>query len=255
MLDGLILAREAGVATVTLNAPERRNAIDRAMARALVEACELIDEDEGVGAVVVRGVDGYFCSGGERSMLASAGAAPLGAEEFATMTDVYASFRRVGDLAPPTVAAIRGGAVGAGLNLAMATDLRIVAADATLMAGFMRLGLQPGGGHGVLLSTTGGPEATAALALFGGQMSGARAAELGFAWEALADEEVESRAREIAAIPAQDPELARRTARTLALQTGRAQAWDAALELERTGQMWSMYRRHLTEAARSEGAG
>lgn len=163
------------------------------------------------------------------------------------MTDVYASFRRIGSLEPPTVAAIRGGAVGAGLNLAMATDLRIVARDATLMSGFMRLGLQPGGGHGLLLSGLAGLaglEATGALALFGGRMSGERAAEIGFAWRAVVDDEVEPCAHEMAAIPAGDPELARSTERVVRMQTG-AGSWDAALELERAGQMWSMHRRHL----------
>jgi enoyl-CoA hydratase len=246
-LDGVVLTREAGIATVTLNAPERRNAIDRGMARALVEACEEIDADPAVGAVVVRGADGYFCSGGDRSMLAAAGRAPVEPEQYATMTDVYASFRRIGSLEPPTVSAIRGGAVGAGLNLAMASDLRIVGADAVLMSGFMRLGLQPGGGHGVLLSGTGGGEATAALALFGDRMSGRRAVELGFAWRAVPDEEVEPSAHEMAAIPAADPELARGTARTVRMQTDRARSWDAALELERAGQMWSMHRRHLAD--------
>jgi enoyl-CoA hydratase len=245
-LDGVLLTREAGVATVTLNAPERRNALDRAAALALGEACELIDADPEVGAVVVRGADGYFCSGGHRGMLAAAGRSPTGPEEFATMTDVYGSFRRVGALEPPTIAAVRGGAIGAGLNLALATDLRIVATDAVLMSGFMRLGLQPGGGHGLLLSRGGGNETTAALTMFGERMDGARAAELGLAWEAPADADVEARALELAAVPAADPELARRTARTVRLETtGRGSDWDAALELERTGQMWSMHRKYL----------
>jgi enoyl-CoA hydratase len=109
----------------------------------------------------------------------------------------------------------------------------------------MRLGLQPGGGHGVLLSSRGGLEATAALALFGGQMTGERAAELGFAWRAVADDEVEPCANEMAAAPARDPELARGTARAIRMQAGHAESWDAGLELERAGQMWSMYRRHI----------
>jgi enoyl-CoA hydratase len=249
-LGDLVLTREAGIATVTLNAPGRRNAIDRAMARGLIEACEELDADPSVGAVIVQGADGYFCSGGEREMLDAVGRSPVGPDEFATMTDVYASFRRVGALEAPTIAAIRGGAVGAGLNLAMATDLRIVGRDALLMSGFMRLGLQPGGGHGLLLSASGGLEATAALALFDGRMTGERAAQLGFAWEAVADEEVESSAREMAALPARDPELARGTARTIRMQIpARTQAWDGALELERVGQAWSMYRRYLTDVA------
>ena len=59
------------------------------------------------------------------------------------MSAIYRSFARVGVLAPPTVAAIRGGAVGAGLNLALATDLRVVAEDAALLSGFIPIGLHP----------------------------------------------------------------------------------------------------------------
>ena len=66
---------------------------------------------------------------------------------------------RVGELAPPTIAAIRGGAVGAGLNLALATDLRVVAEDAALLSGFIPIGLHPGGGHTALLGRLGSREA------------------------------------------------------------------------------------------------
>jgi enoyl-CoA hydratase len=254
--DGLLLTREAGIATLTLNAPERRNALDRATSRALIEACERIDADQTIGAVVIKGSGGYFCSGGDRTMLAAVGRAPANPDEYATMSDVYGSFRRVGALEPPTVAAIQGGAVGAGLNLALATDLRIVSREATLMSGFMRLGLQPGGGHGLLLSGVGGIEVTSALTLFGGQMTGERAAELGIAWRAVDHDAVESCAYEMASVPAQDPQLARSTARVVRLQTGaRSKSWDAALELERAGQLWSMRRRHLADARRPDGDG
>ena len=96
------------------------------------------------------------------------------------------------------MAAIRGGAVGAGVNLAFATDLRVVARDAKIVSGFLQIGLHPGGGHGVLLGRTGQREAAAAMALFGQGIDGARAAELGLAWAAVDDDEVEAAARELA---------------------------------------------------------
>jgi len=236
--------RDDGIAVLTLNAPERRNALTVAMAEALTAACEEIDADGSLGAVVVRGAGGYFCGGGDRGTLAEAGRDPAEDERYRGMSAIYRSFARVGELAPPTVAAIRGGAVGAGLNLALATDLRVVAEDAKLLSGFIPIGLHPGGGHTALLSRLGSREAAAALTLFGERLSGTQAVERGFAWAAVPDAEVDDAALALAAVPARDPELARRTAASLRTITGPpALPWAAALELERASQMWSMRRR------------
>jgi len=246
MPDEILVDRDAGVATITLNAPDRRNALTRPMARALVEVCDDLDADPAVGAVVVRGAGGFFCAGGDRKTLADAGRDPATPEAWSGIGDVYRSFQRVGELEPPTIAAVRGGAVGAGMNLAFATDLRVVATDAKLISGFLPIGLHPGGGHSALLGRTGAREATAALALFGERIDGARAAELGLAWQAVDDADVDTRARELAAVPAADPELARRTARSLRTVLGPpALPWAAALDLERASQMWSMRRKDI----------
>ena len=160
--------------------------------------------------------------------------------------DVYRSFARVGELEPPTVAAIRGGAVGAGMNLAFATDLRVVAREAKLISGFLPIGLHAGGGHGVLLGRTGQREAAAALMLFGERIDGARAAELGLAWEAVDDDEVEERAFALASVPAGTPSW--HGARALAAHRVGPPGlpWAAALELERASQM-------LVDAAQGPG--
>jgi enoyl-CoA hydratase len=134
--------------------------------------------------------------------------------------------------------------VGAGINLAFATDLRVVAEDARLMAGFLRIGLHPGGGFFVLSGRTAGRETTAALGLFGDEISGRRAADLGIAWETLPDGEVEARARELAARAGADPDLARRAARSFRSELGPPAApWGLALDAERAAQMWSLRRR------------
>lgn len=244
--DEILIERDGGVATIRLNAPERRNALTVEMAQALIDACDALDADATVGAVVVTGEGGYFSAGGDRPTLAAAGERPADPEEYDGMSTIYRSFARVGELAVPTIAAIVGGAVGAGMNLAMATDLRIVASDAQLLSGFIPIGLHPGGGHGVLLGRSGNREATSALALFGQRIDGAQAVTLGFAWEAVAAADVVARAQELAAIPGADPALARRTARSLRIELGPpAISWPAALELERPSQMWSMRRKDL----------
>jgi enoyl-CoA hydratase len=235
-----------GVALLTLNAPERRNALTVAMADELVGACGELDRDREVGAVVVRGEGGFFCAGGDRGTLEAAGRDPADPEVYAGLGAVYRSFARVGELEAPTVAAVRGGAVGAGLNLMLATDLRVVARNAKVISGFIPIGLHPGGGHSALLGRTGARVAAAAMALFGEQVDGERAAARGRAWMGVDDADVESTSIELATRAAADPELARRTAASLRTVLGPpAIPWPAALELERASQMWSMRRKAL----------
>jgi enoyl-CoA hydratase len=236
--------QEAGVARLILDAEDRRNALTVAMARSMVAACEDLDADPTVGAVVVCGQGAYFCAGGDRPTLAAAGEDPADPDRYDGMGDIYRAFARVGELKAPTIAAIRGGAVGAGMNLAMATDLRIVARDAKLASGFIPIGLHPGGGHGVLLGRTGAREAAAALMLFGEAVDGERFAQLGLAWAAVDADAVEAKALELAARPGADPDLARRTTASMRTQLGPpALPWAAALQLERPEQMWSMRRK------------
>ena len=120
----------------------------------------------------------------------------------------------------------------------------VVAEDAKLLSGFIPIGLHPGGGHTALLARLGSCEAAAALTLFGERLTGAEAVEHGLAWSAVPDAEVDAAALALAAVPAKDPELARRTAASLRTVTGPpALPWSAALEMERASQMWSMRRK------------
>jgi enoyl-CoA hydratase len=232
------------VAVLSLWAPGRRNALTPDMAGELAAACEEIDANPEVGSVVVRGEGGYFCAGAHRDTLSGAGADPLSEPAHTNLGVVYRSFARVGELEAPVVAAVRGGAVGAGVNLALAADLRIVAEDARLLSGFLRLGLHPGGGYFVISGRTAGREATAAMGLFGEELDGRRAVELGLAWEALPDDKVEARARELAARAGADPALARRAARSFRSELGPPSVpWPVALDAERSAQMWSLRRR------------
>jgi enoyl-CoA hydratase len=144
----------------------------------------------------------------------------------------------------PTIAAVRGAAVGAGINLMLAADLRIVAEDARLISGFLRIGLHPGGGHFGLLAGRAGAEAAAAAGIFGEEISGLRAVQLGLAWEALPSERVEERAAELALRAAHDPQLARKATASLRTELGPPRLpWAAALEVERGAQLWSLRRR------------
>jgi enoyl-CoA hydratase len=234
-----------GVAFITLNAPATRNALNNEIAEQLVVACDVVDRDPAVGAAVITGAGGTFCSGAERGHLEEVGQDPAEERRYASLSGIYRAFTRVGQLQVPTIAAVRGAAVGAGINLMLAADLRIVAEDARLISGFLRIGLHPGGGHFALLAGRAGAEAAAAAGLFGEEISGLRAVQLGLAWQALPSDQVEARAAELALRAAQDPELARKATASLRLELGPPRLPPAAaLEVERGPQLWSLRRRH-----------
>lgn len=239
------LERDEGVAVLTVSSPEVRNGLTPEMSRQLVEHCDTIDADGDIGAAVVRGDAGTFCSGADTRTWDS-NVDPASDEAYARTSTVYGSFARVGELKVPTVAAVRGAAVGAGMNLFMAADLRIVAEGARLLAGFLRIGIHPGGGFFTLSGRLAGREAASALGLFGQEISGSDAVRLGLAWEAVPDEQVEPRAMELAAQAARDPLLARRALSSFRAELGPPPvSWPAALEMERGVQMWSQRRRQL----------
>ena len=194
----VVLDVHAGIATLTLAAPERHNALTPDMAREIRDACDAIDADPAVGAVVLQGQGRTFCSGAHRATLAQIGADPAGDRSYKDLHTIYGAFTRIGQMEPPSIAAARGRAVGAGVNLLFATDLRILAEDAVIAPGFVGLGFHPGGGHFALVARTAGREVATALGVFDQSIDGRRAAALGLAWEAVPADEVERRAHEVA---------------------------------------------------------
>ena len=233
-----------GVATITLAAPGRRNALTVAMARELIDAARTAGHDPAVGAVVVRGEGGHFCAGAHRDVLAAAEKDPVGAGPYEDLGTLYESFATVGKLGVPVIAAVRGSAVGAGVNLLLAADVRVIARDARILAGFTAIGLHPGGGHLLLAATAMGRQGAAALALLGQEMDGEAAYRAGLAWECVDDAEVDGRALALASGAATDPELTRRiTASFRRTVPPSPNDWEVALEAERASQLWSLRRR------------
>jgi enoyl-CoA hydratase/carnithine racemase len=234
---------EDGVAIITLQAPQRYNAITVAMANQLVEVLDRVDADPSVASLVLRGAGKSFCSGGDIPTLTAAGTDPAEGTAYDDISAIYESFVRFGTVRVPTIAAVHGAVVGAGLNLMLAADMRVVAEDARLICGFLKRGLHPGGGHFMLLERLVGREATAAMALFGEEIDGSKAKALGLAWAAVRADEVESRALELARRIAHDPELARAAVGTFRRELGPPGVpWDVAVQVERPVQMWSMRR-------------
>src|SRR6185437_3696599 len=182
-----------------------------------------------VGAVLVEGAGGYFCSGADTRLLATSSADPASPAAVASTSAVYRSFTRVGSLPVPTLALVTGGAVGAGMNLALATDLLLVTPDAVLDSGFLARGIHPGGGHLALLGRRIGYQRAAATALLGRPLSGAEAVAHGLAYAAYGAEELLPAALDLVALAAKDPELTRRIKQSLTLELAAGPVpWPAA---------------------------
>ena len=213
------------------------------MADRLIATFDEVDAKAEVGALVIRAVGKSFCAGGDVATLLEAGKDPAGSEAYEGMGKIYDSFYRLGQVKVPTVAAVRGSAVGASMNMLLAADLRIMARDARLICGFLKCGLHPGGGHFAILSRLIGREAAAAMALFGEEINGDKAVELGLAWESVDDAVVEEPALELADRVAADPALARAAVGNSRKEVVKgAVRWDVAVQFERPSQMWYMRR-------------
>ncbi|MGW4119606.1 enoyl-CoA hydratase-related protein [Nocardia sp. NPDC004711] len=233
-----------GVAQLTLNNPRRKNAINLEMAALIDEFCTRVETDSGIGAVVVRSVGEYFCSGADTRDLAASSADPASPEAVRRTSAVYGAFVRVGSLPVPTISRVVGGAVGAGLNLALATDLMAVTPEAHLDSGFLARGIHPGGGHLALLGRAVGWSGTIALAACGQSLTGSEAVARGLAQLAAEEPELDARIAELTKPAAADPELTRRIMSSARLELGPpAVSWASALEIERGVQMWSMSRK------------
>ncbi len=228
-----------GVAVLTLDDAERRNALTPPMVDELVAAVDRVEADESVGALIVTGNGPAFCAGANLDHLGSSGASgDAGAE--AGLRAVYEGFLRVSRCTLPTLAAVNGAAVGAGMNLALACDVRLAARRARFDTRFLALGLHPGGGHTWMFRRIAGPQAAAAALLFGEVLDGAEAERAGLVWRCVDDASLLDEARALAARAAAAPrELAIEVKRTLA-DVADIDAHPDAVERELRPQVWSL---------------
>ena len=194
-MDRVLLEVDKGVALITVNDPDRRNAVTDEISTGLRIAVKDAQDDPLVHAVVVTGAGKAFCAGADLSALGAAAEDGLGR--------LYDGFIAVADCTLPTVAAVNGPAVGAGLNLALACDVRIAGPAALFDARFQKLGIHPGGGMTWMLQRAVGPQLARAALLFGMRFDADAAVSHGLALE-VADDPVAA-ARELAAGPASAP--------------------------------------------------
>jgi enoyl-CoA hydratase len=183
------------IALITVNDPDRRNAVTFEMSAGLRRAVDAAGADDGVHAVIVTGAGKAFCAGADLTALGEATEDGL--------RRIYDGFLAIADCALPTIAAVNGAAVGAGLNLALAADVRIAGPAALFDPRFQKLGIHPGGGATWMLNRAVGPQAARAALLFGMRFDAESAVRHGLALE-VADDAVAA-ARALAAGPASAP--------------------------------------------------
>jgi enoyl-CoA hydratase len=222
------IASNADVVTLTLNNPERRNSINATMVGELGDALRSIEADQSARTLIVAGAGTSFCAGAD--LPATFGDVSRSVADIrADLQKVYKIFLRLRALPIPTLAAVQGPAVGAGLNLAMACDIRIAGPHAKFIANFSKIGLHPGGGATHFLVRALGTQRAMALLLNGGAIDAAEAVRNGLALEVA--EEPLAAAREMAArFAALDPRLARGI--KVAVQTAATADFQTVLELE-----------------------
>ncbi|RLE17807.1 MAG: enoyl-CoA hydratase [Actinobacteria bacterium] len=220
-----------GVATLTLNNPDERNTLTAPMVEEIIAAMESFEADTSVGAVVVTGTPPAFCAGANLGNLSEATGDSLGT--------IYEGFLRIARSPLPTLAAVNGSAVGAGMNLALGCDVRIVADSAKLDTRFLQLGIHPGGGHTWMLRRIAGPQDAMAAVVFGQVLDGKEAERVGLAYKSVPADSLMEVAQAFAARAASAPrELAIVTKKTIQ-DMADIDNHPAAVERELEPQLWS----------------
>ncbi len=220
-----------GVATLTLNNPSERNTLTKALVDELVAAMDDIEADASIGAVVVTGAAPAFCAGANLGNLAEATKESLGG--------IYEGFLRFARSPLPTLAAVNGAAVGAGVNLALVCDVRLAARRARFDTRFLQLGIHPGGGHTWMMRRVAGLQAAMATIVFGDVVDGAEAERIGLVYRCVDDDQLLATAQEMAARAASAPrELAATVKQTIA-EMGDVTTHPEAVDKELTPQLWS----------------
>jgi len=149
-VEEILIETAAGVMTITLNRPERKNAFTLEMIDAWADALRNAQGDSDVRAVIVTGTGDSFCAGIDLSVLKEIDPSPLARMEVLTER-IHAVSRALRDLDKPVLAAINGAAVGAGLDMALMCDIRFAARSARMSEGYVKAGLVPGNGGCYLL--------------------------------------------------------------------------------------------------------
>lgn len=220
-----------GIATLTLNNPQERNSMTADMVSEIVAAMNSAESDPNVRVVIVTGTPPAFCAGANLGNLAEATRESL--------LGIYEGFLRVARSPLPTIAAVNGAAVGAGMNLALGCDVRIAARSAKFDSRFVQLGLHPGGGNTWMQLRIAGMQTTMASVAFGEVLDGEAALRAGLVWKCVEDDALMATAREFATKAAGAPKELLESIKKTIVEIGSVPTHAEAVEFELGPQVWS----------------
>jgi 2-(1,2-epoxy-1,2-dihydrophenyl)acetyl-CoA isomerase len=230
MSDALLSDVTDGVMTLTMNRPEKRNAIDQSVLDGLEAGLRRAGRDDGVRVVVLRGAGGYFSAGIDLSF---AMGTSMGRLPFMRMVgDVAVALHR---LPLPTISVVEGGAVGLACNLALACDLTIARDDAMLCEAFTKLNLSLDGGGAWLLPRLVGLKRAKELVFFADKIPAAEAERLGLVNCVVAADELDARVKDWASRLATGPSTALSLSKAM-LNDAYALSFEQAIEQESRSQ-------------------
>jgi enoyl-CoA hydratase/carnithine racemase len=239
----LLVERDGAVAILTLNRPTTRNALNRELVVALGRALASAAEDADVRAVVLTGSGGSFCSGADlRSAMTEVGDGDMGQR----IDEFHAMIRAIVSAPKPFVAAVDGGAVGFGADLALACDLRVLSTGGYIQEKFVKIGLMPDGGGTFWMPRLVGLGRALEFLMLGTKIEARQAAELGLANRVVSPSELGSTARALAGELAKGPPLAYAEIKQ-AVQVAAHGGIDDALAREKAGQVRLLASQDLME--------
>lgn len=213
--DGLVrVTRRGHVAWVRLDNPDRMNCMDESMGASLTEAVADLGQDEEVRVIVLTGTGRAFSAGGDLDMLAENASAPPHRVE-KRMRAFYGRYLTIREVPKPVIAAINGYAIGAGMAVALACDLRIATPEARMGVNFAKLALSPGMGTTYLLPRVVGVPAALDLLMTGRLIDGQEALRMGLVNRLAEAEELEAEADAWAAELAANGPIALRLIKSL----------------------------------------
>lgn len=219
------------IALLTLNNPDKRNMLTLKVCALIVDFVAQAEQHQDVKALIVTGAGKAFCAGGQLKDLTP---------NQEVIESIYSGFLSIANCSLPTIAAINGPAVGAGFNMAVACDVRIVTDNARFEPRFFGLGLHPGGGNTWMLRQLANWNTAAGMLLFSQSLSGPEAVAKGLAWKSVeADKLVEEAVAFTANIRDLPKALLLRTKQTLR-QAGGTNSHKEMLDVETAEQIWSI---------------
>jgi enoyl-CoA hydratase/carnithine racemase len=245
----LIDRHDDGVVVLTFNLPERRNAMTEELTAAWVDAMRALATDRAVRCVVVTGTGTAFCAGGDLSWIESSSGLTVD-DLRARMLPFYRAWLTVRDLEVPTIAAVNGHAVGAGLAVALACDLRYATPEAKLSAPFTALGMHPGMASTWLLPEVAGLPVAREMLLAGRVLTGAEAVAAGLVNRVFPAESLLAETLAVAAQVASRAPVATRLTK-VALSGGGHASFEAALAWEAVAQPVTLAGADLREGLRA----